>query len=229
MRQDWSHLLFLHWPVPAESVRPWIPEVLDVDTFEGQAYVGLVPFTMTGVRPVWAPATPGLSRFHEVNVRTYVHHRGRDPGVWFFSLDAASAVAVVLARRIWHLPYYHARMSLTIERTASGTVVRYASARRGPGPAAGCAIRYAPSGVPAPAVPGTLASFLAERYILYCHTGSRLRRGRVHHTPYPLQPAVVERLDESLLAAAGLARPDVTPLAHYAAGVRVRVFPLEWL
>ena len=89
MRHRWAHLLFLHWAVPPEQLRPLLPPGLDLDTFEGRAYVGLVPFTMTGVRPVLLPPLPLLSSFHETNVRTYVHRRGRDPGVWFFSLDAA--------------------------------------------------------------------------------------------------------------------------------------------
>ena len=95
-----------------EALRPLVPPSLELDTFEGQAYVGLVPFTMTGVRPVWAPAVPGLSDFHEVNVRTYVHKDGRDPGVWFLSLDASSRLAVLVARATYHLPYRFARMSL---------------------------------------------------------------------------------------------------------------------
>jgi len=225
MRQRWADLLFLHWPIPAEALRPLIPDALEVDAHEGVAYVGLVPFTMTGVRFAWAPPVPGTSRFQEVNVRTYVHHQGRDPGVWFFSLDAANALAVRVARRFWGLPYHHARMSL--ERRAGA--IAYRSERLRPGPApAGCDLAYRPEGTPRPSAPGTLEHFLAERYILYAAHRGRLYSGRVHHAPYPLQPARVERLEESLVAAAGLARPaDVAPLAHYASEVRVRVYPLR--
>jgi uncharacterized protein len=225
MRQRWAQLLFLHWAVPVEVLRPLVPGALEIDTFEGRAYVGLVPFTMTGVRPSWAPPVWGLSSFHETNVRTYVHYQGRDPGVWFFSLDAASRVAVITARRLWHLPYHFARMRLT---RLSRETIDYSSERRWPGPVpARCAVRCAIQGQPAPATVGTLKHFLAERYILYAQKGGRLFSGRVHHAPYPLQPAEVLALEEDLLAGAGIARPDGAPLAHYAEEVRVRVFPLR--
>src|SRR5579883_3335517 len=112
MRQNWRQLLFLHWAVPAEHVRPLVPPQLDLDLFEDTAWVSLVAFTITGLRPVGLPPLPGLSSFHETNVRTYVHRGGRDPGVWFFSLDAANRLAVLGARLAFHLPYYHARMLL---------------------------------------------------------------------------------------------------------------------
>ena len=227
MRQRWADLLFLHWEVPAEELRRQIPRPLEVDTFEGRAFIGLVPFTMTGVRPVWSPAVPWLSSFHEVNVRTYVHCEGRDPGVWFFSLDAANPIAVTLARRLWHLPYHHARMRVGRRTDVNGTMIEYESVRRAdPGPAS-CRIRYRPIGVPAPSPLGTLEHFLAERYILYASCGDRLYSGRVHHTPYPLQPARVEELEESLIAAAGIRRPETKPLAHYASEVRTQIFPLR--
>jgi uncharacterized protein YqjF (DUF2071 family) len=224
MRQDWHHLLFLHWVVAPEPLCRLIPAGLELDLFEGRAYVGLVAFTMTGVRPVWAPPVPGLSSFHETNVRTYVHHAGRDPGVWFFSLDAANPVAVALARTFFQLPYYHARMSLTVELEA----LAYASRRYGSSaPRATCAIRCKPTGSPAPAQAGTLEHFLAERYLLYAPHRGRLYRGQVHHAPYPLQTADVSELKETLLAAAGIERPAEAPLAHFARGVNVEVFGLS--
>ena len=221
MRQNWRHLLFLHWVVSSEQLRPLVPSRLDLDLFEGRAYVGLVPFTMTGVRPVWAPVVPGLSSFHETNVRTYVHRAGRDPGVWFFSLDAANPLAVALARTFFHLPYYYARMGLTLEPEA----ISYASRRIG-ATSATCAIRCSPRGAAAPAQAGTLEHFLAERYLLYAAHRGRLYRGQVHHTPYPLQGAAVSVLEETLLAAAGIERPDEAPLGHFARSVNVEVFPL---
>src|SRR4028118_1160406 len=111
MHQRWGSLLFMHWPVPAELLRPLIPEPLVVDTHEGLAWVGITPFTMWGVRPAFAPPLPFLSESHELNVRTYVHLDGV-PGVWFFSLDAGNAAAVLGARVAFHLPYFRARTSL---------------------------------------------------------------------------------------------------------------------
>src|SRR5215212_7393217 len=107
--QRWRHLLFLHWEVPAAAVQALLPAELDVDTFEGRAYVGVVPFTMRDVSPWWSPSVPGISNFDELNVRTYVHYKGSEPGVWFFSLDAASTLAVAAARAGWSLPYYRAK------------------------------------------------------------------------------------------------------------------------
>ena len=224
--QTWESLLFLHWRVPVEFLRPHIPDALEIDTFDGDAWVGLVPFTMRGVRLAWLPPVPGTSDFHETNLRTYVHHRGKDPGVWFFTLEAAAWLPVQVARAGWHLPYHHARMSLT--RDAAG-VVDYATERRSPPPLpADCKVRYQPSGAPSPAVAGTLEHFLAERYLLYADTGAgRLQRGQVHHAPYPLQTATVHSWEESLFAACGLARPAAEPLAHYAARVDVEIFGLE--
>lgn len=236
MRQRWRDLLFLHWPVDPAAIQKLLPSRLTADTFEGQAYIGLVPFAMQGVRPVWSPSVPGLSSFLEVNVRTYVHCEGADPGVWFFSLDAANPVAVEIARRLWGLPYHFARMSLS--RRDDG-VVAYRSARLEKGGDAGCSVVYRPDGTAAFSEPGTLPFFLAERYLLYSQQGSRqgsqhgrLQKGQVWHTPYPIQPATLLSLDDSLVAAAGvslLAGEKISdpPLIHFAFGVDVQVFPLR--
>lgn len=225
MYQKWRDLLFLHWEVDPAALRPLVPPALQLDLYRGKAYVGLVPFTMRGVRPAGLPALPWLSNFHETNVRTYVHVEGRDPGVWFFSLEAANPVAVLLARALFHLPYHHARMSLA--RAADGTN-RYVSRRRWPGPTpAGSDLAGRPTGIPAPASPGSLDHFLLERYLLYCTRRGRLYRGQVHHHPYPAQNALATVYREDLIAAAGIDRPATAPLAHFAAGVDVEIFPLE--
>ena len=219
--QRWRHLAFVHWRVPVATLRPLVPGALAIDTFDGEAFVGIVPFTMQGVRPRWAPAVPGISNFHETNVRTYVHRDGAEPGVWFFSLDAARWLAVALARTFWHLPYHHARMTLAAENGE----IRYASERRANGARFRGTCR--PRGEPQAAAPGTLEHFLAERYLLYAQKrDGTLRRGQVHHAPYPLQPAELADHDESLLAAAGIARPAGAPLVHFASGVDVEIFAL---
>ena len=227
MRQRWARLAFLHWRVAPEEVQRLLPTGLTLDTFDGEAWVGLVPFVVTGARPALLPPVPGLSRFDEVNVRTYVHFRGRDPGVWFFSLDASSRVAVAVARALFKLGYRFAR--IRAEEEDAGRV-RFESQRVSPGPRpAGCAIEYAPHGPVRHAVPDTLEHFLVERYILYATDGSRLYQGRVHHEAYPLQEATVTGLREDLVAAAGITRAPAEPLVHYASEVNVEVFPLREL
>jgi uncharacterized protein YqjF (DUF2071 family) len=231
MRQNWRTLLFLHWRVDPAAIQATLPPGLTVDTFDGAAYIGLVPFTMRDVRPVWSPSVPWLSHFHETNVRTYVHKGGKNPGVWFYSLDAANPIAVLLARSLWKLPYHFAKMEL---RSKEG-VIEYRSERRWPPPVPGvCSVDCSITGTPRASEPGTLEFFLAERYLLYAFAGGRLMSGQVHHTPYPLQTAKVNRLDETLIRAAGLddARAsggDTEPLAHYASGVDVDIFGLRRL
>ena len=233
MRQLWRELLFLHWPLPPDAIQALLPPGLTVDTFDdGNAYLGLVPFDMRGVRPLWSPSVPGLSNFHEINVRTYVHREGRDPGVWFFSLDASNPIAVTLARTLFHLPYFNAR--IVMEKT--GDRVDYHAQRRGGWggtPGADCVVAYEPMGMPAPATPGGLEHFLVERYLLYSadqHGG--LYRGQIHHTPYPVQPARVMMRENRLLAVSGVSLPSDldplnAPLIHYAKGVDVDIYPLR--
>jgi uncharacterized protein YqjF (DUF2071 family) len=226
MHQDWRHLLFVHWRVPKALLQRLLPSGLDVDTFDGQAYVGLVPFTIRGVRPPGLPALPLLSAFHEVNLRTYVHRRGRDHGVWFFSLDAASRLAVVGARAWYRLAYHFARIRMTVEEGPLG--IQYSAERHWPGPPARCRLRYGPLGKErTSALPRSLDHFLVERYLLYARSGGRLLKARVSHAPYPLQRAEVGPIDETLSAAAGLPGPGPEPLLHYSSGVSVRVFGPE--
>jgi uncharacterized protein YqjF (DUF2071 family) len=221
----------LHWEAEPETLRALIPPSLKIDLFENRAYVGLVPFTMRNVRPRGLPHLPPLRNwyedFHEINVRTYVTHPEYGPGVWFFSLDAASAPAVCAARLWYKLPYYYAKMQLSKRRAQQGIVIDYSSQRNWPHPTpAECQITYAPSGTPSPAQPGTLDHFLVERYLLYSYSRGKLFAGRVRHKPYPLQGAEVFSLDENLIAAAGIARADSAPIAHYASSVRVDIFSL---
>lgn len=166
-------------------------------------------------------------------LETYVHVAGRDPGVWFFSLDAANAIAVRIARALFHLPYHCAQMFLEREEpdpAREDSSILYAGVRRWPTPLpASYLIRGQITGPVQPAVPGTLEHFLAERDLLYSRFQDHLYQGQVHHSPYPLQAATILSLDENLLSAAGLRRPSTRPLAFYAAGVDVEVFSLHRL
>ena len=227
----WSDLLFAHWRVPVELLRPLIPRELEIDTFEGDAWLGLVPFHMSGVRPRWFPAMPFVSEFHETNIRTYVHFKGRDPGVWFISLDAACRVALEVARWKWHLNYFHAEMDLRRE----GDEVRYSSRRidsRSPRRAdVDITARIGEPLNPEPGVsvePGTLEHFLAERYVLYAndHRG-RLLRGRVHHSPYPLRSAEIVSCRQTLASAAEVPVSGQPDHALFCEGVTVDIFPLR--
>ena len=222
---QWRSLLFVHWEVPVDVLRAKVPERVAIDTFEGKAFVGLVPFTMMGIRPMrWAPPGPGVSAFHETNVRTYVHVDGV-PGVWFFSLDAASSVAVRVARRFFHLPYFRAEMELARD----GDGVRYTSKRLWPEPTpATLDLAYTIGDDAGPSEPGSFQHFLVERYFLYSvKRDGTLVRGQVHHTPYPVRRAAITRMEESFVAAAGIAthgREAVSVL--YSEGVDVEVFPI---
>jgi uncharacterized protein len=213
MAQSWHDLLFAHWPVEVAELRRQIPRTLEIDTYEGQAWVGVVPFRMSGVRLRGTPALPWLSAFPELNVRTYVTAQGK-PGVWFFSLDAANAIAVALARAWFHLPYYRAQMSC---KEKDGWV-EYASERRHSG-APGAELRaiYRATGPAFSPQPGTLDYFLTERYCLYTLDGrQRLIRGEIHHEPWSLQTAEAELPVNTMAAAAEVHLPESKPLLHFA-------------
>jgi uncharacterized protein len=212
MAQSWHDLLFEHWEVDAAELRPHIPAKLGIDTFEGKAWLGVVPFRMSGVRLRWTPALPWLSAFPELNVRTYVTVQDK-PGVWFFSLDAANALAVAAAGLSFHLPYFRARMTCS---EVDGWI-QYKSERAHPGaPSASFEGRYRPAGKCFEAQPGTLAHFLTERYCLYSVTGERIYRGEIHHAAWLLQPAEAQFTKNSMANAAGLALPAEMPLLHFA-------------
>jgi uncharacterized protein YqjF (DUF2071 family) len=228
MRPIWRDLLFLHWEFDAAVVQALLPDGLEVDTFGGRAYVGLVPFTMGQVRPNFVPNLGRLGHFYEdfaeLNVRTYVKRNGV-PGVWFFSLDAASTPAVLTARAWFRLPYFRARMRFWRGRDGA---LSFWSKRLWPSPKpAICATRYRPTGNAQPAEPASLEHFLVERYVLYSRKNGQWYSGRVSHTPYQIQEAEVEMLRESCLAAAGFTKPNLAPHAIYSRGVDVDVSPLE--
>ena len=218
MRQTWLDLLFAHWPVPVEALAPAVPTALPIDVRDGMAWIGVTPFEVTGLRGRWMPPIPGLSRFAEVNVRTYVTHAGK-PGIYFLSLDAASHAAVVAARRGYRLPYFHAAMR--IER--GGGQVRFES-RRCDGPSAGLGMRYTP-GEPAA---GELARWLTERYCLYTlDDRRRVRRADIRHPPWSLRAAQLTLDHNTMAAPYGLELEGEPPLVHYCARQDVMFWPLR--
>ena len=223
MKQRWSRLLFLHWRVQPELLRPLLPPGLHLDLHEGAAWLGVVPFLMERIRPVYLPAVPKLSWFLELNVRIYVHDDSGLPGVWFLSLDCNQPLAVSLARNLFLLPYQHARMRY------GGTLAEttYHCLRRGETEEA--AYHYGPTGDAAPAEPGSLEFFLLERYILFSRgRRDRLYQGRVNHPPYQWAPAVCEKWSTLPVKWDGLPEPSGPPESVlWVDHVDVDVFPLR--
>ncbi len=222
MRQSWYNLLFAHWPIPARVMAERVPAGLDLDTWDGEAWIGVVPFGMRGVRLRFTPAVPGLSRFLELNVRTYVTAGGK-PGVYFFSLDAASAPGVALGRAWYKLPYHRARMSM---REAGGWIEYRSRRSRPPAEFRG---RYRPIGDVFHAAGGTLEDWLTARYCLYTASRGRLWRGDIHHAPWPLQSAEAEIEVNTMAAAHGFVLPESKPLLHFAKRLDVVAWKLAKL
>jgi uncharacterized protein len=218
MHMRWVDLLFAHWPIDPDAIRRLVPAGLELDTYDGRAYLGIVPFRMENVGLRGLPAPPIVGAFPELNVRTYVRHGGRD-GVWFLSLEAASRVAVEGARAFFHLPYFLARMESRRERE----VVEYRSRRNDPrGPAAALDVRYRPTGPVELAAPGSLEAWLTDRMRVFAVDGDgRIVRTEIAHRPWPLQPASAWIRDESMAAAHGLVLPDEPPHLRYAARLDV--------
>ncbi len=215
----WHDLLFAHWPVRIESIRPLIPSILDIDTYDGSAWIGVVPFRMTGVRPRYVPLPLA---FPELNVRTYVKYRGKS-GVWFFSLDAASWLSVRAARWLG-LPYYDARMIVN-GRTAD---IQYESVRtHANAPSAEFRSKYGPVSQIYHSTPGTLDHWLTERYALYgALNANRVVFGEIHHAQWPLQRAEIELHKNSMTVALGIDLPDIKPLCHYGGYQEVIAWPI---
>jgi uncharacterized protein YqjF (DUF2071 family) len=211
MTQSWHDLLFAHWPVGAALLRSRMPPGLPLDVYDGQAWVGVVPFRMTNVAPRFVPALPWVSEFAELNVRTYVTFDGK-PGVYFFSLDAESSLAVAAARSLLHLPYFTAHMDVRSDRQR----VDYTSRRVGDGAPAELVAGYEPVGSPFRAEPGTLDYFLTERYCLY-NVDARFRvyRLEIHHPPWTLQRAQAVFDVNTMAEAAGVRLPAVAPVLHF--------------
>lgn len=231
--QTWRDLVFVHWQVPARAITSLLPAELEPDLYQGKAYVGLVPFRMTGIRPVFLPALPGLSKTLETNVRTYVkhrdHHPSAKPAVWFFSLEAENTAAVTLARLGYGLPYFKAGMWLHEHAQDNNTTLYSASScRHWPKPAPVSSLvqaEFSDQQPYAPAEAGSLEHFLAERYALYARRRGRLMYAEVQHEPYRIKPGRLVACQPWLLAAAGLPvpGPHEEALVHRAMDVTVRI------
>jgi uncharacterized protein YqjF (DUF2071 family) len=231
--QRWSKLTFLHWRVDAASLQSHIPSELRIQQFDGSAWLGIVPFSMERIRPWWAPPVPGISWFLETNIRTYVVDKDGTPGVWFFTLDCNSRIAVSLACRFWHLPYKLASMSLDYQSKVNDQPhnrIVYRGVRRGLSAPQYDISLTLPSVRATLARPGTLEYFLVERYLLFAKDNKqRLRTGRVHHSPYQLITPAAITGTQSLTSAIAKHDPDVSTADHvaYCSGVDVRISPLR--
>lgn len=218
-RQRWEHLLFAHWSVPSDALRPHLPPRVEVQEFEGAAWVAVVPFVLSGLAVRFLPPLPGLRTFPELNLRTYVQVEGV-PGVWFFSLDASNPLAVWAANSVFGLPYHRARMRTRFDEDE----VVFTSRRLESG--VGCRVTYGPTGPATLAEPGSLPHWLTERYCVYAPAGNGgLTRTEVHHAPWPLQPARadVRALDLGHPFGIELRRPP--DLLHYSRGLPVVLWP----
>ena len=222
MGQTWADLLFAHWRVPEAALRGLVPDDLEIDSFGGDAWVGITPLRVTGLRLRGTFPIPGLSSFPELNVRTYVRHDGRH-GVFFLSLDAASGPAVAAARRFYRLPYFRARMSMQ----RRGARIVFSSDRSEPGsfPRTFRAA-YGRSGTVFQAEPGTLEHFLTERYCLYTWESRCLYRAEIHHPPWQLQAATVD-IGENTMAPRPIELEPEPEAVHFAHRQDVVVWPLE--
>jgi uncharacterized protein YqjF (DUF2071 family) len=222
MVHGWDELTFLHWSYDPAAVQRLLPDGLEVETFDGRAWVGLVPFFLRVGLPHGIGPVPWLSCFAETNVRTYVRSRaGGQSGIWFFSLDAARLGAVLVARATYRLPYFWSTMRLSV----LGDERHYTCRRRWPDPGRGATsdvrVRI---GEPFAADELTpLDHFLTARWSLFSAPLAGLRRAAASHDPWPLRRATVLHLRDELVAAAGLPAPAGDPIAHFSPSVTVRI------
>ena len=224
-RQSWHDLLFAHWPVSTDTLRPLVPAELEIQEFDGTSWVSVVPFRMTGVTRRPLPAIVGMSAFPEINLRLYVERDGK-PGIWFLSLDTTNPLAVWAARRFFHLPYFRARISLS----GLPGEVRYDSVRLHSPRGLRFAATYQPNGGTYHAEENSLEHWLTERYCLYARTRTgRLLRAEVHHHPWPLQPADVQVECNQLADPHGFSLGGQPSLTHFSRHIDVVVWSPEYL
>jgi len=226
LRMTWYDLLFMHWPISKDLLRSMLPKGLELDCFNGEAWIGVIPFRMSDARPRYAPAIPWVSDFPELNVRTYVTAEGK-PGVWFFSLDAASRIAVHLARLTYKLPYYHATMSIQEDK---GAFLYKSQRKRVDEEPANFIVNYRPTGSFYQSTQGDIEHWLTERYCLYTSDKKgRIWRGDIHHLPWPLQSAVADVQINTMTRPLGLDIFRMKPILHFAHALDVVAWPLKRL
>ena len=223
MHQTWGKLLFMHWRIDERELRPLIPEQLEIDTFDGTAWIGIVPFTMWDIRalPPFMPALPGFSSAHELNVRTYVHYDGV-PGVWFFSLDCNSPAAVLAARTFYHLPYYNAE----IEMEQKDDTIAYLL-RRTDNPSTQFQASWNIGETVPFSHPESLEFFLTERYCLYSSQDGHLYRARIFHQPWPLQKATMNSYESTMIEALRVKAFAAEPVLQYAEEIDVEIWGIK--
>jgi hypothetical protein len=211
LKQSWNDLLFAHWPVAQDRLRELVPRYLELDTYESQAWVSVTPFRLTDMSPRGLPALPWISSFNEINVRTYVTYEGV-PGIYFFSLDADSVIAVKGARAVFHLPYFLAEMTSGVSQSR----LAFAS-RRSSEDLAEFQAEFGPVGPPFAPAPGTLDHWLTERYCLYTHSSrSHVYRVSIDHEPWQLHEAEADITTNTMAERAAIRLPSIAPLLHFA-------------
>lgn len=222
MHQDWGKLLFMHWRIRENLLRPHVPSPLVIDTYGGSAWIGITPFTMWDIRafPPYVPPVPGLDSMEELNVRTYVHYNGV-PGVWFFSLDANSRAAVLGARTFFHLPYYNADIRM------DGKYKLKYRLKRLDEPAAAFKAEWTVGKALPKSQPGSREFFLTERYMLYAQFEGELFRARIYHEPWELYAAELTNFASSMLETKQIPQPKTQPILHHAEQVSVDIWGLE--
>lgn len=223
MRMGWSQMLLLHWPFSLKAVRPLVPDELELDSFDGKAWISILPYRVRGVRPIVAPSIPWFSTFLQLDVRTYVLHQG-EPGVFFFSLDASNPVAVWLARTVFRLPYFRADMQLR----RKGDSFRLTSARshQGARPATfDC--QWTPREPLAGATRDEFAAFVSDRDRLFAPHAGKVMTCSIQQEPWPLRRAHVSALETTLFEATDLPEPECPPIAHHCDGLGLEIWPLR--
>jgi uncharacterized protein YqjF (DUF2071 family) len=222
----------MHWAVEPEVIRPLIPKRLELDVFDGKAWLGVVPFRMSGVAPIWSPDLPGLSAFPELNVQTYVRDpideaHGGKPGVWFFSLDATNRIAVRGARWLFHLNYVDANIRLTRQTENGDEWIRYSSRRRQTSLQAELETGYRPVGGVLNAL-SDLETWLTSRYCMYtANRSGKILRGEIDHSPWPLQQAECRIERNTMTDWLGFPLPDQPPLLHFSLSIDVHAWSMD--